>query len=48
LKESKGFLFAPEKAEPHIAGAKPQGATQEEIVANDLTTQMIDAFTSDL
>jgi len=49
LKESKGFLFAPEKAvEPHIAGAKPQGATQEETVANDLTTQMINAFTSDL
>lgn len=49
LKESKGFLFAPEKAvEPHIAGAKPQGTTQEETVANDLTTQMINAFTSDL
>ena len=49
LKESKSFLFAPEKAvEPHIAGAKPQGATQEETVANDLTTQMINAFTSDL
>ena len=49
LKESKGFLFAPEKAvEPHIAGAKPQGAAQEETVANDLTTQMINAFTSDL
>lgn len=49
LKESRSFLFAPEKAvEPHIAGAKPQGATQEETVANDLTTQMINAFTSDL
>jgi len=49
LKESKSFLFAPEKAvEPHIAGAKPQGTTQEETAANDLTTQMINAFTSDL
>ena len=48
LKESKGFLFIPE-TEPntgHVAGAKPQGTTVPENNNNDVTAQMIEAFTT--
>lgn len=48
LKESKGFLFVPEMepATGHVAGAKPQGAIVPENNNNDVTAQMIEAFTA--
>lgn len=48
LKESKGFLFIPETepATGHVAGAKPQGTTVPENNNNDVTAQMIEAFTT--
>ena len=48
LKKSKGFLFVPEMepATGHVAGAKPQGAIVPENNNNDVTAQMIEAFTA--